>query len=45
MLENLVECGCNVPNILIRGLAVTEKMLDKAGDIIPDIEDEKQEEK
>ena len=43
VLENLVECGYNVPNILIRGLAVTEKMLDKAGEIIPDIENEKTE--
>ncbi len=27
ILENLVECGYNVPGFLIRGLAVTEKLL------------------
>ncbi len=27
ILENLVECGYNVPQILIKGLQVTEKML------------------
>lgn len=27
ILENLVECGCNVPMVLIRGLAVTEKLI------------------
>lgn len=27
ILENLVECGCSVPEFLIRGLAVTEKIL------------------
>ena len=27
ILENLVECGCNVPMVLIRGLAVTEKLV------------------
>ena len=26
-MENLVECGCNVPMALIKGLAVTEKLL------------------
>ena len=37
ILENLVECGYNVPNILIRGLAVTEKLLNQTGDsTIPD---------
>lgn len=29
ILENLVETGYNVPNILIQGLAVTEKMVNK----------------
>lgn len=33
ILENLVECGYNVPNILTRGLAVTEKLLNQAGDV------------
>lgn len=27
ILENLVECGYNVPGILIKGLAVTEKLI------------------
>ena len=27
ILENLVECGYNVPAILIKGLAVTEKLI------------------
>ena len=27
ILENLVECGYNVPNFLIKGLAVTEKLI------------------
>lgn len=29
ILENLVECGYNVPAVLIRGLAVTEKLINK----------------
>lgn len=29
ILENLVESGINVPNILIKGLAVTEKLINK----------------
>lgn len=32
ILENLVECGYKVPNILIRGLAVTEKLLVQTGE-------------
>ena len=27
ILENLVECGYNVPEFLIKGLAVTEKLI------------------
>ena len=27
ILENLVECGYNVPDFLIKGLAVTEKLI------------------
>ncbi|MBT9812910.1 holin, partial [Enterocloster citroniae] len=27
ILENLVECGYNVPAFLIKGLAVTEKLI------------------
>ncbi|MCI7098248.1 MAG: phage holin family protein, partial [Lachnospiraceae bacterium] len=29
ILENLLECGYNVPAILVRGLAVTEKLLNE----------------
>ena len=29
VLENLVECGYEVPSILIQGLAATEKLLNK----------------
>lgn len=32
ILENLVECGCNVPAVLIKGLAVTEKLMDDLND-------------
>lgn len=32
IIENLVECGYNVPNVLIKGLDVTRKMLDKEED-------------
>lgn len=28
ILENLVECGYNVPSFLIKGLAITEKLLE-----------------
>ena len=34
ILENLVECGYNVPEFLIRGLAVTEKLI-RSGVNIP----------
>ena len=27
ILENLVECGYNVPSFLVKGLAVTEKLI------------------
>lgn len=30
ILENLVECGYNVPDILVRGLAVTDKLLNSS---------------
>lgn len=33
ILENLVECGYNVPDILIKGLAVTEKLINKKSNI------------
>lgn len=39
ILENLVECGYNVPEFLIKGLAVTQKMLKKKTEI-PDADDE-----
>lgn len=29
ILENLLECGYNVPTVLVKGLAVTEKLLNK----------------
>lgn len=32
ILENLVECGYNVPNILIKGLAVADKLINKESD-------------
>lgn len=32
ILENLVECGINVPDVLVRGLAVTEKLINKESD-------------
>jgi len=34
ILENLVECGYNVPAILVRGLAVTEKLINAKMDDI-----------
>lgn len=34
ILENLVECGYNVPEFLIRGLAVTEKLLNAQTDVL-----------
>lgn len=39
ILENLVECGYNVPQILIKGLAITQKMLEAANDIGEDKDD------
>ena len=33
ILENLVECGYNVPEFLIQGLAVTEKLIQAGVDI------------
>lgn len=33
ILENLVECGYNVPDFLIRGLAVTEKLIHAGAEI------------
>lgn len=35
IFENLVECGYNVPEFLIRGLAVTEKLLRSKTDNLP----------
>jgi len=32
ILENLVEYGCNVPEFLIKGLAVTEKLISAGAD-------------
>lgn len=39
ILENLVECGYNIPDFLIKGLAVTQKMLNNKAEI-PDANDE-----
>lgn len=33
VLENLVECGYNVPVFLIKGLAVTQKLIEAGADI------------
>lgn len=36
ILENMVECGVNVPDVLVKGLAVTEKLINKdnhSGDV------------
>ena len=39
ILENLVEMGCPVPGVLIRGLAVTDRMINgKAEAVLPDDE-------
>lgn len=32
ILENLLEAGCHVPNILVKGLETVSKKLDEAGD-------------
>lgn len=32
ILENLVECGYNVPNVLVKGLAVSDKLINKEAD-------------
>ena len=32
ILENLVECGYNVPVVLIKGLAVTDKLINNNDD-------------
>lgn len=34
ILENLVELGVNVPGVLVRGLAVTEKLIEAGIDIL-----------
>lgn len=44
ILENLVECGYKVPDFLIKGLAVAQKMLNKHTEI-PDAEDTDEEKK
>ena len=44
ILENLVECGYNVPTVLIKGLAITEKMMKKA-DVLPEEEEHDDESK
>ena len=32
IIENLVECGYNVPQVLVKGLAVTEKLINRESD-------------
>ena len=32
ILENLVECGYNIPAVLVKGLAVTEKLINREKD-------------
>ena len=44
ILENLVECGCDVPAFLIQGLAVTEKLLESKIEI-PGVTGESEEKK
>ena len=44
ILENLVECGCDVPVFLIQGLAVTEKLLESKIEI-PGVAGESEEKK
>ncbi len=34
ILENLVECGYNVPDFLIRGLAITEELIHAGADML-----------
>lgn len=41
IIENLVEIGCTVPEILIKGLAVTDKLINQAQDaVIPEESEE-----
>lgn len=39
ILENLIECGYNVPAFLIKGLAVADKLINDKTDEIDDIND------
>ena len=41
ILENLVELGVKVPEVLIKGLAITEKLIEAGIDIL-DTDDEKE---
>ena len=42
ILENLVECGYNVPAFLIKGLAVTEKLINAETENMNGVGDEKE---
>lgn len=44
ILENLVELGYRIPNVLIKGLAVTEKLIEAGIDILEHEDGDKQEE-
>ena len=43
IIENLVELGYNVPTVLIKGLAVTEKLINQATEIAEPKEEERNE--
>lgn len=40
ILENLVECGVNVPSALVKGMAITEKLIKAQEKLIGDIDGE-----
>lgn len=40
IIENLVEYGLNIPDILIKGLAVTQKIIEQKGDYDNDSDDQ-----
>ncbi len=44
ILENLVDLGCKVPDVLIRGLAVTEKLIEAGSDMLGRNDEDKQDE-
>ena len=40
VIENLVQLGYNVPTVLIKGLAVTEQLVNQATDFVEKEEDD-----